>query len=214
VPRLPGPGAVVGLARRGAAALPRTPGVREAGRALVELPGALLDLPVALLELPGAIADLPGALRRGERAIRRLDELTARVEGLVGELEEPVRGLVPGLTRVGTVLDDPVVDRLPRTVSRLEAEIVPVVATLRETQARVAAIAASTERITTFVDDAGARIGSLPGLLLRRPFRAADPVRDYPQPAEYPEPGPAERGLPAAGGSIDGDDDRPDAQHP
>ena len=156
-----------------------------------------------MADLPAALLELPAALRRGERALRRLDELTARVEEVVAELDQPAKDLAPGLTRLAGALDDPVIDGLPATIARLEREIVPAVANLRETQARVAAIAASTERITTFVDDAGTRIGSLPGLLLRRPFRGPDPAREY---ADEPSFGTPAVG-PGGAGSADGDDD-------
>jgi hypothetical protein len=85
-----------------------------------------------------------------------------------GEAREAVGRLNRLTVRLEALLDDPAVSSLPQTLGGL-----------RETQLKVAAIAASTERITSFIDDAGTRLGALPGLL-RRPFRVGEPAVPLP----------------------------------
>ncbi|MBW8768029.1 MAG: hypothetical protein JF630_18055, partial [Geodermatophilales bacterium] len=80
--------------------------------------------------------------------IASAQRMAERLEGLVEELEEPVRTLRPGLERVGRVLDDPAVDTVPDTLRRLNDDLLPLVHGLRQAQSRM---------------------GSVAGLLIRRP---------------------------------------------
>jgi ABC-type transporter Mla subunit MlaD len=151
---------------------------RSQARLAVELPGTSL----AVLRAVRTIAE--GA-QDARDAMSRVNRVTARLEGLLDEVEPPLRAAGPGLTTAAKLLSDPAVARIPDTLR-----------SLRETQERVAAIASSTERITSFVDDAGSRIGSLPGLFMRRPFRSADP----PAVEVSPAGGGAPHELPRAAG--------------
>lgn len=63
------------------------------------------------------------------------------------------------------VLDDPAVDVLPEALHRLSQDALPLVKGMRETQARMAVIPASTDRITSIVDETGSRIAGLAGLV-------------------------------------------------
>jgi hypothetical protein len=77
----------------------------------------------------------------------------------VEELEEPVRALRPGLERVGKVLDDPAIDTVPDTLRRIHDDLMPLIAGLRQAQTRM---------------------GSVTGLLRRRPHPDDDAAADSP----------------------------------
>ncbi|HVA60778.1 MAG TPA: hypothetical protein VNG13_09630 [Mycobacteriales bacterium] len=150
---------------------------------------ALAMLPGSLTALNRSVRALSRTIDESRQTVATVNRLAGRMDSLLDELETPLRGLAPGLTRLAGVLDDPVVSDLPDAVRRLQRDVEPVLRGLRDTQERVIAIAASTERITSFVDDAGSRLGSLPGLL-RRPFRvpgAPMPAPDVPPPAIWPD---------------------------
>jgi hypothetical protein len=59
-----------------------------------------------------------------------------------------VRALKPGLERIGRVLDDPAVDTVPDTLRGIHDDLMPLISGLRQAQARV---------------------GSVTGILRRRP---------------------------------------------
>lgn len=137
----------------------------------------LLAAPSTAAALIRGLERLAAAAAEAGDAAVRINRLTARLESLLDEVEEPLKAAAPGIRRVGRMLDDPAVSELPETLNGL-----------RETQARVAAIAASTERITSFIDDTGSRLGALPGLL-RRPFRLTEtPLPETVNPLP-PDPG-------------------------
>ena len=97
----------------------------------------------ALLAVPDAVRAVVDLARDAQRVVRRIDDL-------LDELEGPLRDLVPGLRTLATSLE-----RVP------------------ETQAQVAAIAATTGRIMGIIDDVGTRMSTFPGAPLlsgrRRP---------------------------------------------
>ena len=101
-----------------------------------------------------------------------VQRMTVRLDAMLEELEEPVRALAPGLTRLAVVLDDPVIEELPDTLRKVQGDVLPVLRTLADTHERVAFIAGSTERIMTFVDETSRTIAGIPGAALlgrRRP---------------------------------------------
>jgi hypothetical protein len=108
------------------------------------------------------------------------------VEGVLGELEQPLKELAPGLRTLAAVLQDPVVATVPETLAQVQRDVLPVLRALAETNERVAVIAGSTERLMAFVDDTGRTLAGLPGAALlarRRAGAAAVP------PAVVPPPG-------------------------
>ena len=150
-------------------------------------PTALLDVLQQQLE---AFAALPETLASIERATRglfvavmsaqetalALQRVAVRADRMLAELEEPVAALTPGLVRLARVLDDPVLDTVPETLSTVTSQVLPVVASLAETQARIARIASATERLTSVVDDVGHGLGGLPGLGLLSRVRPPGPA--------------------------------------
>ena len=120
--------------------LPRIPGLSELLSLLQAQTEALAQLPRTLTDLNTAIRDLISATAVATQAIQSAQRTSQRLETLVEELEEPVRALKPGLERAARVLDDPAIDTLPDTVRQIHDDLMPLVHTLRQAQARVGSV--------------------------------------------------------------------------
>ena len=137
----------------------------------------------ALAQLPGTVTALSQAVKGLAETVQRMNHMMIRVDSIVTELEEPLKALAPGMTRLAAVLDDPMVEEIPETLKQVQADILPVLRTLADTHERVAFIAGSTERIMTFVDETSRTIAGLPGAALlgrrkvtARPVLPAEPA--------------------------------------
>ena len=151
----------------------RIPGIDRAFGVLQTQAEALVQLPSAVASLTAAARGLGDVIGQARDTLSTLNRLATRMDGLVEELEEPLRALAPGLQRLAVVLDDPIVESLPDTLAKVQADVLPVLRTLADTHERVAFIAGQTERIMTFVDDTSRTIAQLPGAALlgrRRPM--------------------------------------------
>ena len=144
----------------------RIPGIDGLFGILQAQTEALAALPSAVSALTGAVRSLSDLAHQARETVVTVNRLATRLDGLVEELEEPLRALAPGLSRLAIVLDDPVVEDLPDTLRKVQADVLPVLRTLADTHERVAFIAGSTERIMTFVDDTGRSLAGLPGAAL------------------------------------------------
>jgi hypothetical protein len=127
-----------------------------------------------------ALAALPGAVQALSSAVKNLAEVTAgakdtvvtlnrmikRIDGIVTELEEPLKALGPGMTRMARVMDDPIISAVPETINRLQKDVLPVLRTISDTHKQVSMIASSTERLMSFVDETGRTIAGIPGAAL------------------------------------------------
>ncbi|WP_369258766.1 hypothetical protein [Geodermatophilus amargosae] len=120
--------------------MPRIPGLTELLTILQAQTEALAQLPRTLAELNSAVRELISATSTATSAIASAQRTAERLETLVGELEEPVRALRPGLERVGRVLDDPAVETIPDTLRTINDDLMPLIATLRQAQSRVAGV--------------------------------------------------------------------------
>ena len=150
----------------------RIPGIDGLFAVLQAQTEALAQLPATVSALTGAVRGLADAAAQARETVVTVNRLATRLDGLVEELEEPLKALAPGLSRLAVVLDDPVVEELPDTLRKVQADVLPVLRTLADTHERVAFIAGSTERIMTFVDETSRTIAGLPGAALlgrRRP---------------------------------------------
>ena len=133
---------------------------------------ALVQLPSTVVSLTHAVRGLGDVVGQARETFRTVQRLAQRLDALVEDLEEPLRALAPGLTRLAVVLDDPIVESLPDTLAKVQADVLPVLRSLADTHERVAFIAGQTERIMAFVDETGRTIAHLPGAALlgrRRP---------------------------------------------
>jgi ABC-type transporter Mla subunit MlaD len=152
--------------------VPRIPGIDGLFAVLQTQTEALAALPSAVQSLTGAVRSLGEVVGEARETLAAVHRLAVRLDGVAEELEEPLRALAPGLQRLAVVLDDPVVEELPETLRKVQADVLPVLQTLADTHQRVAFIAGSTERIMSFVDDTSRTFGGLPGAALlgrRRP---------------------------------------------
>lgn len=150
----------------------RVPGIDSLLGVLHAQTEALAALPSAVSSLTGAARQLGDVVGEARETLAAVHRLALRMDALAEELEGPVRALAPGLQRLAVVLDDPVVEELPDTLRKVQADVLPVLRTLADTHERVAFIAGSTERIMTFVDETSRTIAALPGAALlgrRRP---------------------------------------------
>jgi prophage DNA circulation protein len=120
----------------------------------------------ALAALPATVTALSSAVRGLADTVQTMNRMVTRIDGIVTELEEPLKALAPGMTRMAAILDSPGVDEIPATLQQVQADILPVLRTLADTHERVAVIAGSTERLMTFVDDTSRTLASLPGAAL------------------------------------------------
>src|SRR3712207_6789491 len=114
--------------------MPKIPGFTELLTTLQAQTEALAQLPRTLTELNGAVRELIAATSTATSAISSAQRTAERLETLVGELEEPVRALKPGLERVGRVLDDPVVEKVPDIIRTIDEDLRPLIATLHQAQ--------------------------------------------------------------------------------
>ena len=139
--------------------MPRIPGFSDLLTLLQTQTEALAQLPRTLADLNRTVGQLTAATTTARETIEAAQHIAERLDRLVQELEEPVRALKPGLERVGRVLDDPVVDTVPDTLRRIHDDLMPLIAGLRQAQARV---------------------GSVGGILRRRPRAPEDEDGDAP----------------------------------
>ncbi len=150
----PRPRTVTGVDPFRGLGMPRIPGLTELLSILQAQTEALSQLPRTLSDLTGTVRELTQATGRARETIEAAQRITERLEALIQEIDEPVRALRPGLERVGRVLDDPAVDTVPDTLRRINDDLMPLIHGLRQAQARV---------------------GSVTGILRRRP-RDEDPA--------------------------------------
>jgi ABC-type transporter Mla subunit MlaD len=144
----------------------RIPGIDGVFSVLQAQTEALATLPAAVSALTGAVRSLADVVGQARDTVVTVNRLAGRLDSLVEELEEPLKALAPGLARLAVVLDDPVVEELPETLRKVQADVLPVLRTLADTHERVAFIAGSTERIMTFVDETSRTLAGLPGAAL------------------------------------------------
>ena len=137
--------------------MPRIPGLTDLLSLLQTQTEALAQLPRTLADLNGTVRELTQATTMARETIESAQRIAERLEGLVEELEEPVRALKPGLERVGRVLDDPAIDTVPETLHRIHDDLMPLIHGLRQAQTRM---------------------GSVTGMLRRRPRDDEDPGPD------------------------------------
>lgn len=169
----------------------RIPGIDGLFGILQAQTEALAALPSTVTALTGAVRSLSDLVHQARETVVTVNRLVTRLDGLVEELEGPLRALAPGLSRLAIVLDDPIVEDLPDTLRRVQADALPVLRTMAETHERVAFIAGSTERIVSFVDDTSRSLAGLPGAaLLGRRARGSRVVPGAVLPSDPPTPTP------------------------
>jgi exonuclease VII small subunit len=140
----------------------------------------------ALAALPDSVAVLNRSLTSFAQTVSRLDKLVQRLDRLTEPLEEPLAQLAPRLQALIPLLDEELMGALPTVLDSVNRNAVPALEVIGQTQAQVASIAASVERLMHITEDALSRIQELPGIALvnrlrgaeRSPGTAATPRRD------------------------------------
>jgi hypothetical protein len=127
---------------------------------------ALAALPGAVQALSSAVKNLAEATAGAKDTVIVVNRLVTRIDAIVEDLEQPLRALAPGMTRMAAVIDDPIVSAVPQTLAQIGKELTPLLKALSDTNERVAFIAGSTERIVSFIDDTGRTIAGIPGAAL------------------------------------------------
>jgi ABC-type transporter Mla subunit MlaD len=144
----------------------RLPGIDTVFSVLQAQTEALAALPETVRSLTTAVRSLADVVASARETMQAAQRLAIRMDSLAAEFEEPMRALAPGLARLARVLDDPIVEEIPKTLNQLQSDLMPVLRTLADTHERVAFIAGQTERIMSFVDETGRTIAGIPGAAL------------------------------------------------
>jgi hypothetical protein len=134
----------------------RLPSVGDVIRFGTEQAEALASLPASLVLLNRSLTNLAATVGRLDRLVGRLDRLTE-------PLEEPLAELAPRLQALVPLLDEELMSALPAVLDSVNRNAVPALEVIGQTQAQVASIAASVDRLMHVVDDGLARLADLPG---------------------------------------------------
>lgn len=118
----------------------------------------------ALAALPGSLALLNRSLTNFAQTVARLDKLVLRLDRLTEPLEEPLAALAPRLQALVPLLDEELMSTLPAVLDSVNRNAVPALELIGQTQAQVASIAVSMERLMHVMDDGFARLSELPGM--------------------------------------------------
>jgi hypothetical protein len=102
---------------------------------------AFIEIPRTLLDLNRSILSLIDAVTMARETLTSAADVAARMERVAQEMEEPIMALRPGIERLARVLDDEAVETIPDTLRRINEDVLPLLAGLRETQSRVNAVA-------------------------------------------------------------------------
>lgn len=133
----------------------------------------------ALTQLPESLALLNRSLTSFAATVSRLDTLVQRLDRLTEPLEEPLSALAPRLDALVPLLDEDVLASLPAVLDAVNRNAVPALEVIGQTQAQVASIASSVDRLMHVMDDTFARLQDLPGVGLVSRLRGS-PVAQPP----------------------------------
>lgn len=143
----------------------------------------------ALAALPGSLTLLNRSLTNFAQTVARLDKLVQRMDRLTEPLEEPLTALAPRLQALVPLLDEELISTLPAVLDSINRNAVPALELIGQTQAQVASIAVSMERLMHVMDDGFARLAELPGMGLVTRLRGERTVQPPPG-RRNPRPSP------------------------
>lgn len=147
----------------------------------------------ALAALPGSLALLNRSLTSFAQTVARLDKLVQRLDRLTEPLEGPLTALAPRLQALVPLLDEELIGTLPAVLDSVNRNAVPALELIGQTQAQVASIAVSMERLMHVMDDGFARLAELPGMGLVTRLRGERTAQ--PSPGRRNPAGPPARGT-------------------
>ena len=143
---------------------PRIPGLSELMSIMQTQAEALAQLPHTLVALNKSIIALAEVVIAARDTVIVVQRLAVNADSVISSLQEPLDMLSPQLTRVAAVLEASPLDEIPALLSQLTTDVMPILQGLRKTQAQVAGIAGTTDRLIGMVDDATQRLQALSGL--------------------------------------------------
>ena len=159
----------------------------------------------ALTQLPSSIVLHNQTLTNFAQTVGRLDKLVKRLDRLTEPLEEPLTALAPRLQALVPLLDEELMAALPEVLDSVRRNAVPALEVIGQTQAQVASIASSVDRLMHLMDDTLTRLQDLPGVNLVQRLRggsdrppAAQPTRARSRKAPPPADPEATSSDPAA----------------
>jgi ABC-type transporter Mla subunit MlaD len=120
----------------------------------------------ALATLPDTIVQLNRTLTSFAQTVARLDTLVRRIDRLTEPLEAPMAALTPRIEALVPLLDQDLIGSLPALIDAVQRNAIPALEVMGQTQAQVASIAASVDRLMHVMDDGFARLQDLPGAAL------------------------------------------------
>jgi len=129
----------------------------------------------ALAALPDSIVLLNRSLTSFAQTVSRLDKLVQRLDRLTEPLEGPLTQLAPRLEALVPLLDEELMSSLPGVLDSVRRNAVPALEVIGQTQAQVASIASSVERLMQMMDEAFSRLQELPGVGLVNRLRGERP---------------------------------------
>jgi hypothetical protein len=128
------------VSARGRRVMPGRPRVPSLGDALALLQAQtelMADLPATVLELQRAVRGLGEVVTTTRETMLATQRVAARLEEILDDIDGPVRNLRPGLEKLATVLDDPVIERIPATLTAVEQAVGPVAAGVQRVSDRL-----------------------------------------------------------------------------
>jgi hypothetical protein len=96
----------------------------------------LAELPETIGQLSRTVRGLAETVEATRETAVAAGRVVERMESLLDELEDPVRGLRPGIERVTQVLESPVWERLPSMLESVEGTVLPVSRSAQRTRDR------------------------------------------------------------------------------
>ena len=116
---------------------PRVPSLGDALALLQAQTELMADLPATVLELQRAVRGLGEVVATTRETMLATQRVAARLEEILDDIDGPVRNLRPGLEKLATVLDDPVIERIPATLTAVELAVGPVAAGVQRVSDRL-----------------------------------------------------------------------------
>ena len=126
--------------------IPGVPSVGDMMRLMQAQSEVVATLPETVRELNRAALSLAEVVETTRESMLAVQQVAARINKVIDEIEEPVHGLQPGLVRLADVLADPVIERIPETLTRVEGAVNSVAGSVQRTRFRLSQIRHAPDR--------------------------------------------------------------------
>ncbi len=129
----------------------------------------------ALLEMPKTIARFTNALATFSESVERFDRMVKRVDRMTRPMEAPLDIMADRLEKLGTLLNPQQYEGLPELLETLQRNGPSALELFSQSQAQLAAFAASLERMRSAFEQFTPRLPDLPGLAAWRRPQSGEP---------------------------------------